>query len=192
MNAFRFFSIFSVFVFVSCLETADPNVTTCINTNQIAGIGVISTTRVKKLTVYADAETLCSNDYELLYVKKKNEQFYHLSNIDSITNFKQDDWFVSMGCYIKYHDDMNNKKNVLYILKGEEEIELNIDGLLEGEADLTIISERDTAWLFSYRTSLMVNGNPYYNFSVSSRMGCRDGYCFVSLPITEKELCFDK
>ena len=75
MNAFRFFSIFSVFVFVSCLETADPNVTTCINTNQIAGIGVISTTRVKKLNVYADAETLCSNDYELLYVKKKMNNF---------------------------------------------------------------------------------------------------------------------
>ena len=192
MNAFRFFPIFSVFVFVSCLETADPEVCgNYINTNQITVVSVISTTRINGVKAYTDSSILCESISELLFRKNKDEQFYHYSYNEEEINPEHEDWFIKQGCNIIHNADME-KKVFLQILKDNELDLLNLDGLLIGKTLVFAISEQDTAWLFSYKTSLLIDDNPDYNFSISSRLGCRDGYCFVSLPITEKELCFDR
>ena len=55
-----------------------------------------------------------------------------------------------------------------------------------------IITEKDTVNWFSQDENFVV---PYFSDYksplLSIRLGCRDGYCFASLPITESEFCYD-
>ncbi len=192
MRMYGFILPLIALMFSSCLETEDPDTCKNVETKQITAVRVISKIRVKEIKAIANQSILCRNDYELLHVKEKNEGFYHTSDIDSITYFQNKDWFVSIGCYIKYDGNEKKEHNVLQIKNDDGINVLDIDSLLIGKTIIFVISELDTAWLFSYKSSLLVNEDPDYNFSASTRMGCHDGYCFVSLPITENEFCFDK
>src|SRR5574344_795494 len=193
MQICRLFLFVLMFMLVSCLETADPDVCgNYINTNQITAVSVISTTQINGVKAYTDNKVLCENVNELLYRKKKDEQFYHYSYNEEDVNPEYEDWFVELGCYVKHDADIENKSVFFQFEENGKLNVLNIDSLLIGKTNVFAISERDTAWLFSYRSSLSVDDDPDHNFTNSSRMGCRDGYCFVSLPMREKELCFDR
>lgn len=191
MKIGRILLTFCTFILASCLETEDPDTCNRIDTKRLTAINIISRTRVKEIKAVVNQNTLCSNNYELLYVKEKNENLYRLSDIDSLDFFQNKDWFVSSGCYIKNDSVMKNQKIMLQVIKYDRIDVLDIDEFLIGRTSISVILESDTSWFFSHDSSLMADGNPEYNFSISTRKGCHDGYCYVSLPMHEEELCFD-
>lgn len=110
MQICRLFLFVLMFMLVSCLETADPDVCgNYINTNQITAVSVISTTQINGVKAYTDNKVLCENVNELLYRKKKDEQFYHYSYNEEDVNPEYEDWFVELGCYVKHDADIENK-----------------------------------------------------------------------------------
>lgn len=179
------------FVLASCLETVDPVLDICFDTNQIVGVGVISKTRVEGVKAYTGDDILCESTHGLFFKKNGDEQLYRYSYDDTTVNFEQEDWFVSIGCWF-YDEEMENKQVAFQITKDEGINVLDLEGFLVGKTNVFVISEQDTAWLFSYSGSMVNNGGSSYNFSSSTRMSCRDGYCFVSLPIWESVVCFEE
>ncbi len=175
----------------SCLETEDPDgCDNYMDTNQITIISIISTTQVKVVKAYAGDSILCESISELLFRKSQEEHFYHYSSNEEKIDSEHEDWFLKLGCYIKHNASSFEDKHVIFqIWKDDVLKELDIDSLLIGKRQVFAVAEQDTAWLFSYESSLLADGNQDYNFSISSRMGCHNGYCFVSLPIIEKALC---
>lgn len=193
MKTHRFFLMFWMLMLASCLETEDPDGCNYIDTNQITVISIISTTQVKVVKAYAGDSILCESISELLFRKNKDEQFYHYSCNEEKINPEHEDWFLKLGCYIKHNASSFEDKHIVFqIWKNDVRKELDIDSLLIGKKHVFAIAEQDTAWLFGYGSSLLVDSNQDYNFSISTRMGCHDGYCFVSLPITEKVLCDER
>ena len=192
MNIYKSLFLFFTFALTSCLETEDPDTYNCIDSNQVAAISVISTTQVSDVRAYTDEKILCKSNTELFFKKNKDDQFYHYSYNDEEVDSEYEDWFVKLGCYIKHNASLKSKDVFFQIKKANQLDEIKVDSLLKGKEHIFVISEQDTAWLFSFEISLLNDGDPDYNFSISSKLGCHGGYCFVTLPISEKEFCFDK
>lgn len=190
MRMARYILPLFAFVLASCLETVDPVLDICFDTNQIVGIGVISKTRVEEVKVYTVDNILCESNHGLFFRKNKDEKLYRYSS-DTTVNSEQDDWFFSIGCWY-YDEEMENKQVAFQITKDDGINVLDLEGFLVGKTNVFVILEQDTAWLFSYSGSMVNDGGSSYNFSPSTRMGCRGGYCFVSLPIWEREVCFEE
>ena len=122
----------------------------------------------------------------------KNLNYTFFSDIDSINDFENRNWFISIGCSIKYDYDIKNKRVSLQISKNNDVFILELNDLLVGKEIVNVFTEQDTTWLLRYENNPTINKDPDYDFSAFTLMGCRDGYCFATLPITDNEYCFDK
>ena len=80
----------------------------------------------------------------------------------------------------------------MIIYGSEIEQKIDISEFISGGQITNIITEKDTVNWFSQDENFVV---PYFSDYksplLSIRLGCRDGYCFATLPITESEFCYD-
>ena len=84
-----------MFMLVSCLETADPEVCgNYINTNQITAVSIISTTQINGVKAYTDNKVLCENVNELKDVALEeygidlDDDNYSWEQIDRVGEYK--------------------------------------------------------------------------------------------------------
>lgn len=160
----RILFAFCSLMLVSCV---DPyKCTNEINTNQITVISVISTKPVKSVKAYMGDKVLCEGVNELLYRKNKEDLLYHYTYDEGKIDSEREDWFVVYGCYVIHDTTVKNGKVYFDVEENDSINVLDVDDLIMGKTHIYAISLQDTAWLFGYKSSLLVNDAQNYDFSV--------------------------
>ena len=183
------------FLLGSC--TLNEENVNCYEANLFASINLLTTTKI-------DSTKLSCNNKDFRFF---NESFICMDTTIS-THFITDT-ISQLGKYTCSRDyplwyayhffstpfnkiELESTKLNLIIYGSEIEQKIDISEFISGGQITNIITEKDTVSWFSQDENFVV---PYFSDYksplLSIRLGCRDGYCFAALPITESEFCYD-
>lgn len=86
--------------------------------------------------------------------------------------------------------ELGKSKLSLQVFSDEKEVRIETDYVVAGGYNVNIISEQDSSMWFSYKKNPLdlINNVP----DRTTRNGCYDGYCVMTLPIVLDRYCYDK
>ena len=188
-------------IFLGCYyDGADVE---CFDTKEYISIHILSTTKIDSADMYLSGEQVCHIKRVYTFVKPANEMYFSdkdlhkvLTGEDLCDSLEECPSWYDLGCYLRKPPNKIRTQDTLvsmHLFEGLQRKEQNITIPAIGGNNINVISEQDTAIWFGYKDNPMIPFSGDFRAPASSnRVGCYDGYCVATLPIEDKEYCYDK
>ncbi|MBQ3716018.1 MAG: hypothetical protein II892_10670 [Fibrobacter sp.] len=199
-SRFIYFSLF--IVLLGCAPYEDPSETECFDSDDFLSIRLITTANIDSVQFYLNEQYVCqgqtnaSQKIILCNDSTKRAPVYIQPTSQKISDHcvvseSYPIWNVFL-CGITPFDDVKPNSNELgiQIFSNDTTTHIKTGLITTGRTRINIVPEQDTTKWFSY------DENPIdvtlHSSDMSKRMGCFEGYCVTTLPMTEKEFCYEK
>ena len=199
-SRFIYFSLF--IVLLGCTPYEDPSETECFDSDDFLSIRLITTANIDSVQFYLNEQYVCQGQTSanqkiiLCNDSTKRSPVYIQPTSQKISDHcvvseSYPIWNVFL-CGITPFDDVKPNSNELgiQIFFNDTTTHIKTGLITTGRTRINIVPEQDTTKWFSY------DENPIdvtlHSSDMSKRTGCFEGYCITTLPMTEKEFCYEK
>ena len=172
----------------------------CSESSHFVSLDVITTNNTDSVRFYINNMQVCYGNvgtYHEMTICDDSLATGYMVAVNDVENVKcveseKKIWQV-FHCFIGELSDVNADVLDLELFDSTNLENVSFSRIALGGLYINIIPEQDTAKWFGYKDNPI---RPYFSEfnapSVSTRMGCFDGYCIAALPMTEKKICWDK
>jgi hypothetical protein len=200
MRKVLFFLIIFGIVFVGCYE-GDIE---CSSSDHYVSLDVFTTDNIDSIHFYINKKQVCYGNvgtyHEMIICDDTLATGYMVAvndveNANKCVGTEKIIWRV-FHCFvggIPGVDDDNAGVLDLELFDSVNKMHINFSRITLGGLYVNIIPEKDTTKWFGYTDNPV---RPFFSEfnapSVSTRMGCYNGYCIATSPMTERDVCCDK
>lgn len=178
--------------------------TECYDSSQFVSLNFLTTDEFDSIQLYLNEKHICYGDVGVYYeqIICQNSEWFLTASIASeadidkcVLSEKNPIWY-GFHCFVGMPSDgigVNSAKIRAQIFYKDENNWIEIPLNAWGGNYVNVIAESDTAQWFAYDENPV---RPYFDDydspASSNRAGCYDGYCVATLPMTDKDVCYDK
>lgn len=200
---FRFIFFLLFLILLGCVPYGEEQ--ECFDVDRFVSLNFLTTDNIDSIHFYLNNQQVCYGNmgsfHETLICKKSSENEYLSAekvgeNVGQCDTSANEPIWKGFHCFLGKPSDkikIDSFNIDLKIYNPEGSAKIKIAQILSGGNIINIVSDRDSLQWFGY------DDNPIRPFfdefnspSSSKRMGCFDGYCVATLPMVEKEVCYDK
>ena len=179
--------------------------TECFGSSQFVSLNFLTTGKLDSVHFYLNEDRVCEGNigvyYDQILCYQDSNAFLTAmiateSDTDKCILSDEKSIWKAVHCFVgKPSDGVNVGSAKIWLrifYKNESSrVELPLESF--GGSNVNIIAEHDTISWFAYdENPIRPYFDDYESPAASNRVGCHDGYCIATLPMADKDVCYDK
>lgn len=176
----------------------------CYDSNRFVSLNFLTTDEFDSIQLYLNEKHICYGDVGVYYeqiICQDTGRFLVATvvseaDVDKCVLSEENPIWYGFHCFVgKPSDgiDVNSAKIRAQIFYKDEKSWIETPLNTWGGNYVNVIAESDTTRWFTYdKNPVRPYFDDYDSPSSSNRVGCYDGYCVATLPMADKDVCYDK